>query len=372
MQRVNRIIHKETQGAINHVLTNLAVDLVQPGFFFDPNTGIYDYITVGNDKWMRGDIISVDKMKEYLQQVLGVGGGGEDEEDEFSWTDIEQKYLNVLFNELELPNLTKKSIESEHKEIVRCGYSTNGSNIDLMKTFMNAVGRRMALKSPLEEELKKAKEAGKDEEELELLEDKINAVSFIDDIDLRYRRYDEVVIPSKKMVMFLLLDVSGSMGQEEKNLAKLFSKLVITFLSKQYDQCQIEYIIFNDSAHSVDHKEFFYGKKTGGNQLYTALDLEYKIIQDKYKQDWNIYTTIFSDTGMYGDDMELSINGIAKLLSYQQYMIYVNIYEDYLADLNHLVSYFKAKSSFNYCTINDEEEILIEFIKMFSKKGDIK
>ena len=72
---------------------------------------------------------------------------------------------------------------------------------------------------------------------------------------------------------------------------------------------------------------------------------------------------------MYGDDMELSINGIAKLLSYQQYMIYVNIYEDYIRDLNNLVSYFKTKSSFDYCTINNEEDILTEFIKMFSKKG---
>ncbi len=370
MQRLQRIF-KDEQTINLHEEYGLPLNLDQPSFHFDYSTGSYNVVTAGNDQWMMGDIIKRDHWEEYMQWLNGGGQGNGDEVD-FEWTDIEKQYMDVLFDNLELPNLTKKSLESLHKEIVRSGYSTNGSNIDLMKSFLNSIGRRMSLKSPLEEKLKEleSKEQTKDIAlEISDLKDKIKNVAFVDDVDIRYKRFDEVITPSKKMVMFLILDVSGSIGEPERNLAKLFSKLEVMFLSKMYDECVIEYIIFEDEAHHVDYQEFFHGNISGGTVLFNALVMMEDIIKEKYHNDWNIYSTIFTDSGLFGTDLNDSKVMIKKLLPMHQFMLYVHIHESYYPILDELVMPFKYRPEFAYSIIDEEEDILTEFIRIFSKKG---
>lgn len=368
--RLKCINRKEKIKTLDGYDTAKFISLEEPGFYFDSSTGIYNLITSGNDKWMRDDIISIDDMEEMMSRMRGTSedDSEEESEDEFTWTDVEKQYLNMLFENLELPNLTKQSTVSEEREIIRAGYSVNGSNVDLMKTFLNATGRRMSLQVPLEKKIKELENENIQKENVETLKKQLKSIPFIDDMDVRYRRYEEQVTLSKRMVMFLLLDISGSMGQKEKNLAKLFAKLVVTFLAKKYDKCEIEYIIFNENAFHVDRQEFYHGKRSGGNMLYTALDLQKEIIEKKYKNDWNIYSMIFSDTGMYGQDKNLSIARIIKLLPLHQYMIYANIHDTYVEELNDLVYNFKSNSAFNYCTIDKDEDIISAFIGLFSKE----
>ena len=136
---------------------------------------------------------------------------------------------------------------------VRAGVSTSGipNNINVLRSMKQATGRRVALASPYKKQLKDAEDELerlmqcpdpdkavilKLQTEIEFLKKKIQTVPFIDTIDLRYNHRVRISAPSTQAVMFCVMDVSGSMDEAKKDIAKRFFILLYMFLTKNYEK----------------------------------------------------------------------------------------------------------------------------------------
>ena len=178
------------------------------------------------------------------------------------------------------------------------------------------MARRISLKRPklgeleaLREEIEKAKARGADDEVerltllLEKSERRSKIIPFIDPLDVRYRRFERVPKPNTEAVMFCLMDVSGSMTEAMKDLAKRFFMLLHVFLIRRYRHVDVVFIRHTSTAEEVDEETFFYSRETGGTVVSTALEKMLEIARARYSTDrWNIYGAQASDGDNYGAD----------------------------------------------------------------------
>jgi uncharacterized sporulation protein YeaH/YhbH (DUF444 family) len=295
-------------------------DLSEPTFH-QGDGGVKDRVHPGNDQFSTGD-----RIPRPPKQQGGGGGQGEasdsgEGEDEFTFSISKEEYLNLLFEDLELPNLEKNQLDKliEYKT-VRSGFCAEGvaSNIDIVKSLQGSIARRIAMTSSKRKQLKALEEAllalTKDKHdniqekralttEIETLKGKIAKVPFIDTFDLRFRNYAKQAVPTSKAVMFCLMDVSGSMDQATKEMAKRFYILLYLFLSRTYKNIDVVYIRHHTQAKEVNEHEFFYSQETGGTIASSALELMNDIITDRYNDNqWNIYGAQASDGDNWADD----------------------------------------------------------------------
>src|SRR5690606_3562798 len=160
------------------------------------------------------------------------------------------------------------------------------------------------------------------------LQRRIERVSFIDDFDIRYRRYEKVPVPRAQAVMFCLMDVSGSMDQATKDLAKRFFILLYLFLSRNYTRIEVVFIRHHTSAKEVDEEEFFYSRESGGTVVSSALKLMATIIAARYPvSQWNIYGAQASDGDNWPEDNGQCVTLMQQLIPQLQYYAYIEIAE---------------------------------------------
>ncbi|MGL5335937.1 MAG: YeaH/YhbH family protein, partial [Enterovibrio sp.] len=162
-------------------------------------------------------------------------------------------------------------------------------------------------------------------QEIELLQKKIDAVPFIDTFDLRFKNYEKQSIPSSQAVMFCLMDVSGSMDQATKDIAKRFYFLLYLFLIRNYKHVDVIFIRHHTQAKEVDEHEFFYSQETGGTIVSSALVLMHETIKERYPSDkWNIYAVQASDGDNWADDSptckEFLVKNLLPLVRYYSYI----------------------------------------------------
>ena len=125
---------------------------------------------------------------------------------------------------------------------------------------------------------------------------KAKRIPFIDPIDIRFRRFETVPKPVAQAVMFCLMDVSGSMTEHMKDLAKRFYMLLYVFLTRRYRHVEIVFIRHTDRAEEVDEQTFFYGPASGGTMVSSALQAMSDIVRSRFRPaDWNIYAAQASD-----------------------------------------------------------------------------
>ena len=149
-------------------------------------------------------------------------------------------------------------------------------------------------------------------------------------IDIRFRDFQPQPEPNTKAVMFCLMDVSGSMGEREKDLAKRFFVLLHLFLKRRYDRIDVVFIRHTHEAQEVDEETFFYSRETGGTVVSSALDEMLKIVQDRYPADqWNIYAAQASDGDNYPGDGACCVSLLSEaLMPLCQYYAYVEILDE--------------------------------------------
>ncbi len=217
----------------------------------------------------------------------------------------------------------------------------------------NALGRRMALKRPKTDETKalyarimeleaissptpeqRAELKGL-AESLEVLLRRQRMIPYIDPLDVRYNYFQERPEPNANAVMFCLMDVSASMGEREKDLAKRFFVLLHLFLGRRYDKIDLVFVRHTHNAKEVDEETFFYSRESGGTVVSTALVEMKQIIEARYPADeWNIYAAQASDGENFSGDSEKCVallnNEIMKLC---QYFAYVEIVDEAEAGL---------------------------------------
>ena len=127
--------------------------------------------------------------------------------------------------------------------------------------------------------------------------------------------------------MFCIMDVSGSMDQSRKDMAKRFFILLYLFLQRNYEKTEVVFIRHHTSAREVDEQEFFYSRETGGTIVSSALKLVDETIKDRYSPaNWNIYVAQASDGDNWKDDSPICSKIIREnLLSVVNHFSYVEI-----------------------------------------------
>ena len=283
--------------------------------------GTRDMVLPGNKKFIEGDILP--RSGDGSGRKSGPGQG--DSEDAFRFVLSKEEFVNLFLDDLELPDLAKRKFaEAESEGLVRAGYSTSGSpaNISISRTVTRAMARRVALRRPRPEaiaelEARIAEETDEEKKaalvaELEALKAKAKRIPFIDPIDIRYRRFEAVPKPIAQAVMFCLMDVSGSMSEHMKDLAKRFYMLLYVFLTRRYRHVEIVFIRHTDRAEEVDEQTFFYGPASGGTLVSSALQCMHDIVRSRFRpSDWNIYAAQASD----GDNATSDSENVARLLT---------------------------------------------------------
>lgn len=296
----------------------------EPTLRRSPTGGNRDYLLPGNKKYIEGDTIP--RPEEGGGGAGGPGDGG-DGVDEFQFALTREEFLELFLEDLELPDLVKRQVTGEAvDQYARAGYRTSGppASLSVSRTMRNSLARRLALKRPTPEDIQAARDAlaaaeaaGADADtlaplkaEVERLQRRATLVPYIDPIDVRYRRFEPVPRPVAKAVMFCLMDVSGSMDEHMKDLAKRFFTLLYLFLTRRYEHVDVVFIRHTHEAQEVDEQTFFYARETGGTVVSTALTEMIRIAQDRYPGNiWNVYAAQASD-----GDNTLSDNAVTATL----------------------------------------------------------
>ena len=331
----------------------------EPSFNHDSATGDYDFVLPGNKEFIKGDTIG--------KPPKGAGGGGAGEasdqgggEDEFQFSLTRDEYLDIVFEDLELPNLEEKNKENVTVwETHRSGYTTVGSpsQLNIEQSMIRSLGRRIALKFPKQKEIKKLEDAIERLEEqikyykeeikpmtknraliddlklqIEKLRKRHKAIPFIDPIDLRFNNFAKYPKPTSSAVMVCIMDVSASMGEREKELSKRFFLLLYLFLERKYENVDIIFIRHHTEAIECSEEEFFNSKETGGTIVSSGLVLADKILKERYSQaEWNSYVAQASDGDNFASDLavlnQVLVKDILPVVKFYTYVEIAGMYE---------------------------------------------
>jgi len=323
-------------------------DLSEPVFGHGEG-GVREVVRPGNTEHVKGD--RVPKPKGGGQ---GQGGGKASDsgegEDDFVFHLSKEEFMQVFFEDLALPNLARTTLaDTPEYKTHRAGYTSDGTptNLHVVRSMRGALGRRIALGMgkrrelhELEErlELLKREDASKPdvkaliaetEARIALLKERIARIPFLDPIDLRFRSRVRVPVPTTRAVMFCLMDVSGSMDESRKDLAKRFFILLYLFLTRHYEKIDVVFIRHHTQAQEVDEQNFFHATETGGTVVSSALVLMEQIIRERYSPtEWNIYGAQASDGDNWHHDSGRCRELLAeKILPLCRYFAYVQVAE---------------------------------------------
>ncbi len=119
--------------------------------------------------------------------------------------------------------------------------------------------------------------------------------------DMRYRSWKETMLPESNAVIIYMMDVSGSMGTEQKELVRITAFWIETWLRSQYKEIDIRYIVHDAVAKEVDQETFYHIREGGGTKISSAYKLCNRLIDERYpSEEWNIYPFHFSDGDNWG------------------------------------------------------------------------
>ncbi|HEY9192968.1 MAG TPA: YeaH/YhbH family protein [Methyloversatilis sp.] len=356
--------------------------------------GRREMVHPGNKDFVRGDRI---------ERPRGGGGGGGsgdasdsgEGEDDFVFHLSKEEFMQVFFDDLALPNLIRTTLaETPEFKTHRAGFSSDGTpnNLHVVRSMRGAIGRRIALGSEARRELHRledlletlraqpdsparAQDIETIEADMEALRARIGRIPFLDPIDLRYRSRVRTPVPTAKAVMFCVMDVSGSMDEARKDLAKRFFILLYLFLTRHYEKIDIVFIRHHTQAQEVNEHEFFHATETGGTVVSSALVLMEEIIRARYPRgEWNIYGAQASDGDNWHDDSprcrELLEHNILPLCRYFAYIQVVeqeqNLWHEYAALADDESRVFAMRKA------TDVSQIYPVFRDLFRKEGAAK
>lgn len=355
----------------------------EPQFTYDKDSGDKKYVHPGNKEYVVGD-----KIEKPKGGGKGKGNRGSNDpsvtEDEFSVTISRDEFLDYFFSDLELPDMVKKHLNSivDWKR-KRAGYSSYGnpSRLNVVRSYKNSMARRMATNIFFDKKIKEIEDkllANPTDEERIILEKELDrlkkmklSVSFMEEVDLQYNNFETYPVPTTCAVMFCVMDISGSMGEKEKDISKRFFMLLYMFLTKQYEKIEIVFIRHHTQAKEVSEDEFFNSKESGGTIVLPALELMNNIIKERYAQNWNIYAAQASDGDVWNksdaDDCYKILDG--EILPKIQYMVYVEVCRQNDGDLwGNYKLLSEKRNNFEVGKITEVSGIWKVFQDFFKKK----
>jgi uncharacterized sporulation protein YeaH/YhbH (DUF444 family) len=368
--------------------------LHEPVIHHSHEQGERNYVLPGNRTYEEGDTIK------RPPSGGGRGRGSEGSEDgegndAFQFALTQDEFLDIFFDDLELPDLLRKQMKaSDSFTPVRAGHAVTGtiSNLNLKRTMRNSLSRRIALKRPKPADMEACEaeiadladsQDAKDIEKREALTVKLEdyrrrsmRIPFIDPVDVRYNRFELVPQPVTSAVMFCLMDVSGSMTEHMKDLAKRFYKLLYLFLTRRYKNVEIVFIRHTHLAREVDEETFFTSTETGGTVVSTAFEEMLRVVRERFPKDqWNIYAAQASD----GDNVSTDNARVAALLRQQilplcQYFAYLEVNDEGGRELNTDLwrtydQLIKAGEDIAMRKVSERSQIFPVFRELFSREA---
>ena len=355
--------------------------------------GKREMVHPGNQDYLRGDRI---------ERPKGGGGGGSgsgqasdqgEGSDDFVFTLSKEEFMQVFFEDLALPHLVRTQLaETPEWKSHRAGFTSDGTpnNLHVVRSMRGAIGRRIAIGSESRRELRELEErllqmkldaAPGDtvaataiaEVEAQILElrTRLGRIPYLDPIDLRFRNRVRVPVPSSKAVMFCLMDVSGSMDESRKDLAKRFFILLYLFLTKHYEKIDLVFIRHHTQAQEVDEHNFFHATETGGTVVSSALVLMEEIIKARYNpSEWNIYGAQASDGDNWHHDSGRCRELLSeKLLPLVRYFAYVQVAEEEQNLWEEYTQLAQSQRRFAMRKATDASQIYPVFRDLFKKEG---
>lgn len=333
--------------------------LHEPVLHYDSSTGNYETVLVGNNGWERGDEIPMSKKKAAAGNGNGAGHGQEDSEDDFVVNISRDEFFKVFFEDCELPNL----FETKEKELPEmkprhAGFQKEGNpaQLSIIRSYKNAMPRRRALTAEARAELERLEQERSElvdsigdlqredqpdgdrdvvqlqceleiiNAQIESLRAKISGVPFFEKLDLRYSKKEKVLVKSADAVFIMIMDISGSMDETKKRIARKFFSLQYAFIKRKYPNTDLVFIAHTETAMEMGEEEFFSTRVSGGTTVSPAYVLANQIINARYDAALsNIYLSQASDGDNWEEDNprvfdELTSGGLLAKLRHMSFV----------------------------------------------------
>lgn len=274
----------------------------------------------GTGKEARGQVIG----RINSQQEKGMGQAGSEQGEDIYETEITMdEIVNYMFEEANLPDLERKKFAVQECEYLfkRSGYQRKG------------IPPRLAKKRTLIEKLKRqqglVREKLCNKPQLEDGQQVRERIPFRED-DLRYFRVKEEIRRHSNAVVFCIMDVSGSMDQSKKYLARTFYFLLYQFLRWKYEQVEVVFIAHTTEAKEVNEREFFHHGESGGTMISSGYSKALEIIEQRYSPEvWNIYAFHCTDGDNWTEDNARTVEKANELVAVSNLVGYVEILSNY-------------------------------------------
>jgi uncharacterized sporulation protein YeaH/YhbH (DUF444 family) len=367
-------------------------DITEPVFHHGQG-GVREVVHPGNREYIKGDRIE-------RPQGGGAGGSGKGQasdrgegEDDFTFTLTKEEFMQVFFEDLALPHLIRTQLaETPEWKSHRAGFTSDGTpnNLHVVRSMRGAIGRRIAIGAESRREMRELEEELEAllrdapvgdaasglritelKERIEALRARLARIPYLDPIDLRFRNRVRVPVPTSKAVMFCLMDVSGSMDESRKDLAKRFFILLYLFLTRHYEKIDIVFIRHHTQAAEVDEQNFFHATETGGTVVSSALVLMEEIIRARYSpSEWNIYGAQASDGDNWHHDSGRCRELLdQKLLPLCRYYAYVQVAEEEQNLWTEYTQLLETQPHFAMRKATEASQIYPVFRDLFKKEG---
>jgi len=286
---------------------------------------------------------------------------GKDKGEEYYDVEISLDELaKYLFDDLNLPDLANKSSANIFSEkIKRKGYRPKG------------IRARLSKKETLKNKIRRQKSA-----ERNGTYDPESGERFpFHEEDLKYKHIEVKKKPITNAVIFMIMDVSGSMGKTKKFLARSFFFLLYQFIRFKYQTVEIVFISHTTEAQEVNEDDFFKKASTGGTYISSGLNLAEKVIFERFNpSSWNIYTFHCSDGENWTDDNLKALEAMKNLINVSQMAGYVQIIPDqqflWGQEMAEIFEPLEG-SKFKICKIADKDDVWPQFAKLFGGKYDV-
>jgi sporulation protein YhbH len=265
-----------------------------------------------------------------------------------------EELAKILGEELELPRIQPRgasmvtSDKSRYSRIRRTGPE---SLRHFKRTYKEALKRQMAMGTY----------------------DPKNPVIIPVKEDRRYLYRKVTHRPQSNAVIVYMMDVSGSMGAEQKEIVRTEAFWIDTWLRYNYKTTETRYIAHDAAAREIDEETFYHLRESGGTRISSAYDLCAKIVDKDYSpEEWNIYPFHFSDGDNWGsDDTQMCVNLLKdKLLPKVNLFCYAQVKSAYGSGkfIKDLAEAFPAEENLATSEVNSRDEIM-DSIRLFLGKG---
>ena len=322
----------------------------------------------GDEK--RGDVVGEDSER----KDNGQDGAGDQEGEDIYETEITiEELVNYLFDDLKLPDLDRKKLselESE-KGFRKLGYQKKGIPPRLAKrrSVIEKIKRKQSYQRSIQESEKDANKVLPDITSEELKE----RFPFTED-DLRYRRLKETHRKDFNAVVICIMDVSGSMDQTKKYMARSFYFLLYQFLRLRYSKVEVVFVAHTTTAKEVSELEFFHKGESGGTYISSGYQKALEIIEQRYNpKSWNIYAFHCSDGDNWTEDNKRAVELAARLCELCNLFGYGEIVPGYYYAGSTVKSeYIKSIRANNFIivTMTRKDDIVTGLKRLLEKDGE--